>query len=621
MESPVKKHYSKDMWKTVFKYITVFVVSVSFFITILLAQVTLLALISRFTYPLVIVALLVAVMSSIAFFLKIKTDSGFVPHITLPSLFLTVLVILLLIYFPHDTFGGRDEAGYANYAVYLAQHGTLLFPQYLNYNNDYVHRIASTLPVYTSWLALNHLLFGAQWMLRSNSVLIGLGLMAFFMVASLIGGSRIGLLSSTLFASSMPFLWFSRETMTENVSFFLLWYLLLTFFTFIKTRRLVYIFALIIGGWLFALTRIEGFVIQGLLFGILFFVIFKNRLLPIRQVILIVCLYLLTLGSAVWVTSRLSFTLYVLPTLNNVRSDMINLIQPGYMASLPDSSLYRNMSKFTLTMLQKYNYDLPIFSIGIICIFMLIMWLRHRCSMKIYFIALLIISPEFIKLLNPGVTLDQPWIFRRFIYAVLPFGYISLILFIDQLLLKDKKRLPAILITFLLFVNLYLSKDILFLKNNWYLRDPLSSLSQGVTTKDFVIIRNATLGYYYPGSYLLLQKGIRSVFSSTLYQNTFVPEKKMFNGVSYNRLFLLSTQEEPKYSQFRIVPLRSITVDYDQLEPSCQLYLLGSYLNMYDTYNYSQLPYNDAVDYCKNPGNTIVKHKEKLYLYELFYQD
>lgn len=608
------------MSKTVFKYFTVFVVTVGFFITVLLVQATFLALISRFTIPLIIVALFVSLILSVIFFLKIRKDRVFIPLITLPCLLLTLLILFLMVYFPHDTFGGRDEAGYANYAVYLAEHGTLKFSTFLdNASSAYVERIQSTLPVYTSWLALNKLLFGAQWMLRSNSVLIGLGLMAFFMVASLIGGSRIGLLVSALYASSMPFLWFSRETMTENISFFLLWFMLLIFFTFMKTRRLIYVVALTIGGWLFALTRIEGLVIQFILFVILFLTAYKKRLLSLRYMTLTGICYLLVLSSAAFVAMRLSFALYVLPTVNNVRSDIVHLVQPSSIANLPESSLYRNISEFTLSMLQKYNYDLAVFSILIVVVYMIIKRNRYRKIMNKYIIVLLVISPELLKLLNPGVTLDQPWFYRRFVYAILPFGYISLAILLDQMLLKKKKSVSAVLIATLLIINLYLSKDILFLKNNWSLRDSLSSVAQEVTTKDFVIIRNATLGYYYPGSYLLLQKGIRVAFSSTLNQNKFLPEIKMFNDVPYNHLFLLSSKEEDEYRSFRVVPLRSLAVDYSQLEPSCQLYLLGSYLNLYNTYNYSRLPYKDVLNYCKNPRNTINRHKEKLYLYELFY--
>lgn len=148
----------------------------------------------------------------------------------------------------------------------------------------------------------------------------------------------------------------------------------------------------------------------------------------------------------------------------------------------------------------------------------------------------------------------------------------------------------------------------------------MEEITENVSEKDFVIIRNWTLGYYYPGSYLIIQKRIRSAFTSQINSSQFIPQEKFFNGVSYEKVFLLSNKKNEKYPNFKVIEKNSVDLKYQQLQPSCQLYLLGEQLNAYNIYNYDFLPFLEVINYCRQPENQIIKHDEKLYLYELIYE-
>ena len=149
--------------------------------------------------------------------------------------------------------------------------------------------------------------------------------------------------------------------------------------------------------------------------------------------------------------------------------------------------------------------------------------------------------------------------------------------------------------------------------------DKLNEITKDISRNDFVIIKERPLGYYSPISFLVLNKGIRSIASSILSQQDFFPEKKIFNGVPYNKLFLLSAGDKDSYPFFNIISRKSVDVEYTQLIPSCQLYLLGIEETLKDPYNVGLLSFLNVKKYCSQPKNEIVKHKKKLYLYELTY--
>jgi len=66
------------------------------------------------------------------------------------------------------------------------------------------------------------------------------------------------------------------------------------------------------------------------------------------------------------------------------------------------------------------------------------------------------------------------------------------------------------------------------------------------------------LGYYYPGSYLILQRRIRSAFTSQINSSQFIPQKKIFNEIPYNKIFLLSNKKDEKYPNFNIIEKNSM---------------------------------------------------------------
>jgi len=613
------------------KWITILLASSIVFVSVLLAEAVVLTLTNQFKISFVYLALIPSFVLAAFFFTSVNKDIKLLPCVTSPALLLIFLISIILIFYPHDTFGGRDEAMYANYATHLVQTASLKIPSYLNnLPNDFVENVRITPPAYIIYLATQKVFFGVQGLLRGNVILIVFGLSSFFLVASFLGGNRIGLISTALFSSSMPFLWFSRETMSENLAFFLLWSSILFLFTFLKTKRGIYLIGLFLNTWLFALTRLEGFLIQFVILLMLPFILSRIKTLNIKKIFFIMFIYLFLVVSTLFIAkatfghlierlvpgvgmsikSNIATFLPKKPSQGNIKSPVLE-------RKYTHETLSNNFLIFYNEMLTKYNFLLMIFSIVIAACYFLIRLKKHNKVKLYFFIILLIILPESYKIIAPNVTIDQPWFYRRYMYALLPFGYICFLLFLNHLRIK---RALVILSGGLFVINIILSGPILFLKNNWGLVDKMEEITKDISKKDFVIIENWTLGYYYPASFLIIQKEVRSAFMSTLTPPHFLPEKKLFNNAPYDKIVLLSTKERKDYPYFKIEKKDSVDVQYTQLVPSCQLNFLGMEKGLINPYDVGKLSISSVLKYCSQPKNESEKHKEKLYLYELIYR-
>lgn len=345
----------------------------------------------------------------------------------------------------------------------------------------------------------------------------------------------------------------------------------------------------------------------------------------IKKYILILFIYLIIISSNILIIKFFSFSSYfesiVKGTSININTSISSLItktdSPIINSIGNEEKLSEKIPFFIFNMLAKYNYILVLASIFLVCSLIFIHKDKYLNTFKIYFFVILIILlPEFYKFINPGVSLFQPWLYRRYMYALFPFGYICLVIFIQNVANK-KKFISLIFIGLLLVINFCLSYNIFFLKNDWLLVDKLKQITKGVSRNDLIVIEERPLSFYSSTSFLVLNKGIRSTPSSTLWLQKFFPEKKIFNGVPYNEIFLLSTKNKEKFGPFQIKKRLAVEVEYNQLKPSCELYLLGEELQLRNIYDWSSFSYNDAIKYCNRPEYKIEKHKEQLFLYEL----
>lgn len=588
----------------------------SMFVLMFLTQALLLTWLNQFKIAYILISLFTSSLLTLVFYLRsIKNDIKVIPKLSVAVLGVILVISLILIFYLHDSFGGGDEGAYSGLAIILSKYHSISVPQYLLktpllYGSP-SQAFSLTTPVYVVWLATQKVFFGVEWMLRSNVILVFLGLCSLFLVSSLIAKKSLAFVTVLLFSTCMPFLWFMRETMTENMAFFLLWFLILSLFLFVKTKKNYFLLSLFLSSWLYSFTRNEGLFMQVPVLITLTAILLIRKILPQKKIFIISTIYIVLIVLSFFVNNRLlplSKNTNIIDTLTNLNSNLgeSNLVRLGDKISI-----------FTFQMLSKQNLSLALYSFFLVLI--LIVFRKNKIVKdNILYLGLpVILSVEFLKLINPSATLTQPWIYRRYFYALLPFGYLSLVILLRQFV---RKKLLVFIFCGLLITNIALSRKIITLKNNWSITEKIDQLTQNISIKDFVIIDGDILENYYPMSYIAYHKEIRNLYTWWIEIGDWRPREKQYQKTSYSRLFLLSDKEDRNYKNFKLKKINDVEIESKQLQPNCKLGLLRNELG-FITYNVFRLPYREVINYCSQTNNDILNIKKKIFLYEMEYND
>lgn len=606
------------------KWATIFFFCASVFVMILLAQALILTWLGKFEIPYLLPSVFTSLILTIFFFFFVKKDINTLPRLSIYVLIIVLLVSLIGILFPHDTSGGRDEGGYSGIAVMLSKNNnnflmpSNLFGAPLILNDQLKPTVASvSTPSYMVWLAIHNIFFGFQWLLRGNIPLTILSLCSLYLVSSLFTKKSISLIVVALFSSSLPFLWFMRETMSENLSLFLLWTSMVFFFVFFRTKRNVYLVGLILGMWLFSFTRLEGILIQLTTFLVFSSILLITRTFPLRRKLLTILIYFVIIVSTSLTSKSFAHNSYLNTTIPIVEHVIKQSISKPYAEPIrKEIVLADRIPVFAIQMLAKYNLVLILFSILLI-VPLLFLDKKRTKEEKIFIIGLLIIiSPEYYKFIDPSVTLEQPWMYRRYLYALLPMGYLCFSILTYKLL---GQKLWTVLLGVFIIINIFLSSKIITLKNNWGVKEQMEKLTKNISSDDFVIVKNWTvLNDYFPMSFLTYHKEAGTLVREMIVKEEWLPQEHKYKGIPYNKLFFLSDNEDDIFKGFKLLKINSVEVDYKQLKPNCVLYLLNNELGL-NIRDYYYLPYSNVTSHCNKTDNEISEIRKKIFLYEMEY--
>lgn len=587
------------------------------FVLTFLTQALFLTWLNQFRIEYLLICLPTSGLLTIVFFSLIKRNIKLLPHLNIGVFAVVLLVSLVLIFFPHDSLGGRDEGNYAGQAVMLSKYHSISVPSYLlktplAYGSTSQSIIFNqTTPTYVVWLATQKVFFGIEWMLRSNVVFVGLGLCSLFLVSTLITKRSLAFVTVLLFSTCMPFLWFARETMTENIAFFLLWFLILSLFLFIKTKQKYFLIGLFLSSWLFAFTRNEGLFIQIPVLIVLITTLFFRKVTSKKNILFISIVYVCLISMSFLVTNNLN----PLSENTNITVTLTQLIPKA--SSDNYLRLGERLPAFTFQMFSKQNLSLAIYSF----IFVMILIISRRKDVvkdKILYIGLLgIISVEFLKIINPSATPEQPWMYRRYLYALLPLGYLSLSILLNTFV---KQKLLIVILCAFLATNIVLSSRIITLKNNWSISGKIEEVTRSITTDDFVIIDGYAIGNYYPLAYLAYHKEVRNLYKWWIEVEGWQPKQKRYLGLSYSRLYYLSDNSDATYQDFKLEKINEVKISSRQLQPNCELRSFGRGLGL-NIDDLASLPYLDVAIYCSKTNNDISEIDRKIYLYEMQYNN
>ena len=525
---------------------------------------------------------------------------------------ITIALICLFIFigFSPSYLGGRDPGAMVEAAVMLTKEHRLEFtPRTLSiFDNQGADSLALNYPGfiitenhtlktqfnigYVSYLAFWYSLLGETGLKIANLFGIILGFWAVFLIIKKISKNAVlGLSALPLLFLSFPFFWYSRQNLAESMAFGFLFaaiYCLINFYQNPKTQKasgLLALFSL----FCFTLIRIEGI----LIFLIALFVLYKiskqkKVIFFNRQTIL-----LLLFGTIIF----LSYSFTIVPFYKKMFKDIIGYNAEQETFSLQISSLQESFLRIRYIFAVLFKYGLAlIVTLGLVKIMILLGKLIFKKTHLISktAIPLIIGGPFLIYFIKPTISLDHPWMLRRFMFAVIPLLIIYAVLFIYEKI--KNKRLAFTILALMTALQVLIFLNYGFIKENPQSINNVQILAKQFNENDLILVDKSSS----PNDWSLLSEPLRYLFDKNA---VYIYNPQDINKIpkqDFNKTYLLTSKEKLGYYQNFINSNgdhQDIAFNFKQLETA---------------------PFDKKTDYAKPITLPRYQEQEKIfYLYEL----
>lgn len=430
--------------------------------------------------------------------------------------FLFCLLFSILIgFFSEPTlFSGRDQGSISEAAFRLAQNGELAFttsagtsffqiygegtalnfPGFAYTKEGY---LITQFPLgYTSWLASFVALFGVSGPTVANVILLFLFLFVFYNLIRTVVHPYYAFAGLILAMTSFLPVWFAKITLSENLAVFLFTFLVWNIILFLREGNILSYAGILLASGLLAFTRIEGFAFLALAFIILCFNQPARRLwktAPWKSIILPGLLFAFFFLRDFFIN---------LPYYKMIGKALIKFLHQIGAGSIV-GDITNTSGPFTLGQIFFLYGLLILFILGLFGILLSIKEKKY-----ILLLPALLALPTFIYLFDPNISLDHPWMLRRYLFSLFPTLLFSAVIAV-ALIFSPKKNeggdilLPQpkgkrLVFASLLFFGLFLfqypawSMALPFAENRTLLKQ-IEVFSSEFSDKDLILVdRNVT---------------------------------------------------------------------------------------------------------------------------------
>lgn len=479
-------------------------------------------------------------------------------------------------YFSTPTvFGGRDQGAIATAAINLAKYksftfsapaSTDLFQKYgpgkaLNYPGfDYTKegKLITRFPkTYIAYLAAFYAVLGLKGLQYANFIPLALFLILFWLTLRRFFPEKISFIGFLLAATFFPFLWFAKYTLTEIFMLFLVWtgiYFLIKFQgSTLKSEKAepFYAFYSLSAFAVSALTRIEGMIFFLLAVGYVY-ILKKKKIISLSKN------FQKYLAAAVLVLLGLYFFLNYHDLLDSAKNVVKVFLPNSTKDSAPSASLYSHLA----IVFSSYNilayFILGLFGIG---------WLAKNIRknwLKPEFIPILIAFPAFFYLISPLISLDDPWMLRRFVFAVFPVLIFYSIYFLNRFFYH--KIFLYLTLTALIAANSIISWRFLTLSENRDLLPQIEKISQKFGANDLVLVDRLASG----SGWSLISEPLASIYGKNAVYFFNADDLKLLDRAKYKNIFLAVPAEDSEnwYAHIEKLPARFSVITNNFLKPS-----------------------------------------------------
>lgn len=478
-----------------------------------------------------------------------------------PVVLISLLASFATCYFATPTvFGGRDQGSIGTSAIYLSQNHSLkiqnpiaqdLFKKYgagkaLNFPGfDYAKdgSLFSRFPAgYTAYLASAYNLFGLKGIQYANFIPLFLFLVLSWLILKEVFDEKITFLGFLLTATFFPFLWFAKYALTETYMLFLVWAGILFLLWQARHKNNLFFFFALAAFALSALVRIEGIVFF-FLAAIYILLLQRKKIIDLsknfKKYLLVSTLVLLGLYA------YLNFPDLVDSSKNLVKAFLPNSAKE----SAPSANLYSYLARIF------FNYNIAAYVvIGLAGIIVLAKSPHRRSAEKAEtknwqkpeFLMIFVTFPAFFYLMSPMITLDEPWLLRRFIFAVFP-ALIFYSVYALQKFFRHKIFLYFVIIV-LISANSVVSWRFLTTSENKKLLPQIEKISQKFNADDLVLIDRTATG----SGFSLASEPLRTIYGKNAVYFFNADDLKFIDQDRYKNIYLLaplmSEEQNPWYA-------------------------------------------------------------------------
>lgn len=462
-----------------------------------------------FFFPFVVLGLIIAFVAAAFIGWKMLSRA---PADFKVAFFIALAFASLVGYFSEPTiFSGRDQGSIAEAAFRLTQNGQLAFatPASKSFFKIYGEGTALNFPGfaytkdggllsqfplgYTAWLAGFITLFGLYGPAVANALLLFLFIFTLYNLLKLFVHQYYAFFGLALAVLSFLPMWFAKFTLSENLSLFLFVFLAYNLILFLHNGKpLSYTNVLLTAG-LFAFTRIEGFAFLAISLIILLWNKDTRRVWqahPWQNIILPFVIFVFIFLRDFFIN---------LPYYKMIAKALLKFLNQLGTGGIT-GDIANTGGSLTLGAIFFLYGLLILFALGF---FGLLIFIKEK-----RYIALLptiLALPTFIYFFDPNISLDHPWMLRRYLFSLFPTLIFSAVIGIALLFAKEKnfpivkphgKRLFFASVIFLGLIMIQYpawSAGIFFAENRLLLKQ-VENFSQEFSDKDLILVDKNTIG-------------------------------------------------------------------------------------------------------------------------------
>jgi len=513
--------------------------------------------------------------------LALRLSLGKFPGLSLSKsiIIISILVSFATCYFATPTvFGGRDQGSIATAAISLSKNHSLkiqspiahdLFQKYgpgkaLNFPGfDYEKNgsLVSRFPVgWTAYLAAAYNLAGLKGIQYANFIPLFLFLIIFWLILAEFFDKKISFLGFLLAATFFPFLWFAKYSLTEIYMLFLVSMGILFLVYYVKQKKDILLWISFAAFGLSALTRIEG-IIFFLLAIIYILALQKKKILDKPK----------NFNKNIIISALLLFFVFLFLNSHDLVDSLKNVAKAFFSNSTKESAPSANLYSYLARKFFIYNI-LTYLVLGLAGIGWLVKNIRKNW-LKPEFLIIFITFPSFFYLLSPMITLDDPWLLRRFVFAVSPALIFYSVYFLNKFFYH--KIFLYLVLVVLIAANSVVSWRFFTLSENKTLLPQIEKISQKFGPDDLVLVDRMATG----SGFSLASEPLRTIYGKNAVYFFNTEDLQYINQDRYKNIYLMAEfdQENPWHAELTknktLESLEIITNNF--LEPSDKKWALA----------------------------------------------